>query len=147
MVIGTEKYKDSIIQSLKYIIDRNCDYDVNSISTIDAETADCDFCKRNDRYIVFANNKKYFIDWTMTISDANDLLLNIDSIEYLYSEFDKCDTLVGDIRKFISSSIFSDFNDILLAYAKVRYDNYIRTCVSIPAKDDAVCFVKESFSK
>ena len=129
-----EPYIDDLKHSLDYIIKRNCDIDPKTLGTFDAEKIDVEVSS----FIVFICGKKICIDAFTPIKDVKYVADNIDAVEYIYSEADDSDSVVGYISLFISDII--DGCDIIKA--SYEYIKYIESVNHVFTKRDAVSYIK-----
>lgn len=100
------QYKEDIICGLDYIIQRNKDIvvpDIQSDSDSDIlEEEDREYMNHADRYTISIFNKLYDVDAFTSLKDAEFIKNNIDNIEYLYSDDDEWDSVIGDIEDYFN---------------------------------------------
>lgn len=125
-MVDVSNYLPGIKKSLSYLIKRNCDINIASLSDEVLEQLDENYCSEGlFRYILFVNNDKYEIDFATTISDANYIINHIDHITYVFSEFENSDSYHGRIRDFVKSKFIYPENGFCFNKACFLYEKYV----------------------
>lgn len=144
MVKGAEKYRENIIYCLEYIIERNCDHNTTILNDCEIEQIDNEYSiKAGGKFTLFIGTNKYYIGAFTDKETALYILNNIDSISYVYSEFDDEDTVVGNIDYFIKNAFNNVYDKIYRYKAHVLYENYVEICEKPFTNEDISSFIRE----
>lgn len=131
-MLDFNQYKEDIICGLDYIIQRNKDIvvpDDQSDSDSDIlEEEDREYMNHADRYTISIFNKLYDVDAFTSLKDAEFIKNNIDNIEYLYSDDDEWDSVIGNIEDYFNGDFVlrSKYADSL--YKSKTLSEFINIC-------------------
>ena len=99
-----EKYIFDIKRSISYIIGRNLDIEISEISDETIENLDREYLNKGyERYRICVDGRFYDVDCFTTVEQASYILSHLDSIQYLYSDADDWDTVIGDIDNYFKN--------------------------------------------
>jgi len=131
-VLDFNQYKEDIICGLNYIIHRNKDIvvpDIQSDSDSDMlEDEDREYMNHADRYTISIFNKLYDVDAFTSLQAAEFIKNNIDNIEYLYSDEDEWDSVVGDIEDYFNGDFVLRSNYTDKIYKSRTLSEFISIC-------------------
>ena len=83
--------------------------------------------------MIFICDKKFEIDFSLTIDDAKYILDHVNDISYLYFERDMVDSIIGDIKEF--------FNNDFVRYD--IYDDFVHESQKQFDKETIISYIKE----
>lgn len=131
-MLDFNQYKEDIICGLNYIIHRNKDIvvpDIQSDSDSDMlEDEDREYMNHADRYTISIFNKLYDVDAFTSLQAAEFIKNNIDNIEYLYSDEDEWDSVVGDIEDYFNGDFVLRSNYTDKIYKSRTLSEFISIC-------------------
>lgn len=103
MTYSLENWKNDITKSLTFIVDRNLD--VLDISVCDrdfVESLDCQFHNhKRCAFIVGIDGSFYNVDAFLTVSDAKNIIENLENVNYVYNYDRGVDSIIGNVRNFV----------------------------------------------
>ena len=106
MKIKIEDYRDKILKALNYLIEQNNDIDPNKRDTDEyrdyLEVVEMKYhSHRNDNYIIFLEDRFYYINAFLSVPDAVFLKEHISEIQYLFVFNEWSDTIIENIEEIL----------------------------------------------
>lgn len=100
-------YYDSIVKSLRYIIDNpQTKFETEPEDYTVFENLDRTYIDNGcERYLVHTNLGFIEIDFNTNPDDAKYVFDNLDAVDYIYSDRDDCDSIVGDVLSYFNGNI------------------------------------------
>lgn len=134
-----KQYEDNIVKSLKYIVEKDLNVDVDKEETEEyslyLENLDFKYLKSGcERYVVFVGKKKFEIDFALSTQDAQYILKNIKNIKYLYVETRQVDSVFGNLEDL--------FNRDFIKFRK--YEKFIYDCSEPFSKEEVLSFIERN---
>lgn len=140
---SVEYYREKIMSFVTYILKRNNDIDINNSADFDIEMMENEFYKHTcGKYEILIGNKRYSLNMFMKIKDAQYVMKNINRIDYVFSEFEDEDTLVGDISIFVKTKLGNDLQTTDYFYAIIMYENYVKNAKNTFTEKDVYDFIE-----
>lgn len=138
MLKSVQKYKNILSKDLTYAIN-HC-VNTENMTNFEKELASMKF---NGDFIVYITGRKYVVNSLMSKQDAEIVLCNIENIDYIYSEEDSFDSVVGDISSFILNNFACKKYDFEYIKAKFLYIKFISNLINVPKETDIIEYINK----